>query len=249
MGDPSIADDHDDRDDTTPGQPAGSGRSGSGLLNGRMMAAVAAVAVGIVAAVVIVSITGSDDDESAEASEAVEITAVPGSAEPTTDPTTASPSEPSTDALEVTNQGDFEVSVSRGDPALFEITVHDPETPTSAGSPPQHCVVVTMMGPTSVETHGCAAVEDTTAPGSVTLQLSTPGDPLIGCASVLTRDASGDLDAADATTTFAVSEGAELPAGNYEVTLTTITGVGDGCEPADEPLERSTMSTFEITLD
>ncbi|MCZ7628138.1 MAG: hypothetical protein M5U19_03170 [Microthrixaceae bacterium] len=47
---------------------------------------------------------------------------------------------------------------------------------------------------------------------------------------------------------LAVSEGAELPAGDYDVTVSAVTGTGDGCPPADGSAEREATAETTITV-
>lgn len=224
-----------------PTTDTGGARPGSGLAKGRVVAAAAAIAVGLVAAVVIVSLTTGSGDESADPSGAVDI-----SAGDDTDSTAADePAADAPEAWEVTTTGPFEIDLQPAEEGLATITVHDPATPTLAGSDPQHCVLVTLAGPATVETYGCTTVDGT---GTVALTLSAPGEANVGCAAVVTNEASGEADTVDATTTFVVSESAELPAGDYDVTVAAVTGTGDGCPPADGTAEREATAETTITV-
>lgn len=227
--------------DRTP--PDGGARGGgTGLFRGRAAVAAAAIAVGLVAAVVIVTLTNDSGDESADPSDAVDIASEDGTTE---DPGTTAERDDSaaTGQWQVTTTGPFEIALQPADAGLATITVNDPATPTLAGSDAQHCVLVTLTGPTTVETYGCTALDGTEA---VELALSAPGAPIVGCAAAVTSDAIGEPGALDATTTFEVADSSELPAGDYDVTVEAVTGTGDGCPPADGANEH--LATAETTI-
>lgn len=227
--------------DRTP--PDGGARGGgTGLFRGRVAVAAGAIAVGLVAAVVIVTLTDDSGDESADPSDAVDIASEDGTSE---DPGTTAERDDSasTGQWQVTTTGPFEIGLQPSDDGLATITVNDPTTPTLAGSDAQHCVLVTLSGPATVETYGCTALDGT---ATVDLALSDPGAPLVGCAAAVTRDAIGEPGALDATTTFEVADSSELPAGDYDLTVEAVTGTGDGCSPADGVSEH--VATAETTI-
>ncbi len=202
------------------------------LMRGRGLAVAAAVSLGLIAAVVIVS-TNRDDSGSVDSSEAVDIAA---------DATTVAEAEP-----QVSTDGPFEVRLEPGDDGLLQLTVADPATPAAADSPSQHCVLVTLSGPATVDAFGCLEAGSAT---SADVILSTPGEPMVGCASVTTREPESDVTATSATSEFVVNEGAALPQGEYEVTVVAITGIGDGCPPVDDGgVERETTARSSIVID
>ncbi len=244
MSDPNTSPDTPDESSTTDGSDSQDSPR-SGLLGGRMWAAAAAVAIGVIAAVVIVSLNTGSGDDAADTSGAVEI-----SSEQTTDADTAdaeAESEPDTadaaQAFEVRTTGAFEINVEPTDAGVAAITVTDSATPTIPGTDSQHCVLVTLAGPTTVESYGCSPLGATEP---VQLTLSTPGAPLVGCAAVATRETPGEPTGTDATTNFVVAQGDALPAGDYDMTVAAVTGFGDGCAPADGPGEHE--ATAETTI-
>lgn len=242
MSDPIDSPDAGTTEEATT-EPLGEVR-GSGLAKGRVVAAAAAIAVGLVAAVVIVSLTSESGDESADPSDTVDIAAEEGTSKnPSTDADDG-PTE-ARDAWDVTTTGPFEIDLQPAETGLATITVNDRATPTLAGSEAQHCVLVTLTGPAMVEAYGCTALDGT---GTVELALSAPGAALVGCAATATNEAVGEPGTVEATTTFAVSEGAELPAGDYDVTVSAVTGTGDGCPPADGSAEREATAETTITV-
>ena len=231
---------------TTTGDSVSSPRSG--LLKGRLLVAAGAIAVGLVAAVVIVSLTNDSSDESAdpaEPSDAVDIAAGDGVTE---DPGTTGDDEATVTAStwQVATTGPFEIDLQPTEAGLASITVVDPATPTLNGLDAQHCVLVTLVGPATVETYGCATLGGTE---TVELDLSAPGDPLVGCAAVVTNEASGEPASVAATTTFLISDTSGLPAGDYDVTVVAVTGTGDGCPPADGITEHEATAETSVTVD
>lgn len=215
----------------------------SPMLRGRLPWVLGAIAVGIIAAVVIVSVASGDDDESAD----------PGSTGDTVDiatdggeGATASEDTPSdqgaTTIPEVDIEGPFDVVLEPGAGGVLHVDVADPATPALDGAA-QHCVLVTLDGPASVEAYGCT---DGVAPGE--LVLSEPGAPLVGCAAVATRSDPSVPESVSSTSQFDISPAAELPPGDYDVEATVITGVGDGCPPADAGTERETVARTRISV-
>lgn len=226
-----------DEDPTTPAR---------GLLGGRAVAAFAAIAVGLVAAVVIVSV-GDDDEGAGDPGDAVGINAVEqtsgdGSGEP--GGTTASLRD-----YEVDLEGPVDIAVRESDEGLVEITVTDPATPVVEGAEVRQCVTVTLAGPAVVEAYACSPVGSGTDVEPVAAQLSSPGDPVIGCAATVSATAAGASSTLDATSRFVVVPGAALPPGGYDVEVSATSGSGDGCAPADEPAEHASLGSFELVVD
>lgn len=220
-------------DAPTPPEAGGTG-SGS-LLRGRALAVAAAVAVGVIAAVVIVSLNRDSSSDDEATGDAVDIAA---------DDTVATAPEPGTSA-EVSTEGPFDVNLGPAEDGLLQLTVDDPMTPALTNATSQHCVLVTLSGPTTVEAFGCVQAGATDAGR---LQLSSPGDPLVGCAAVATQTPPDTVGATAATSQFVVDEGAVLPTGTYDVTVVAVTGVGDGCMPLDGSTERAATARSSIEL-
>lgn len=226
-----------------PGRVPDPGPPRTGLLGGRLVATLGAVAVGIVAAVVIMSVTGDSDDDATGPSDTRDIaagsTTTTDAADGTTPPTT----------WQMTTADGFEISLGSAKGALATITVRDPATPTVDGQDPQHCVLVTLVGPSTVETFGCAPVAtDSAGDQAVELTPSTPGEPLIGCAATVTRETGTVGTPLDATSRFVIPDDAELPAGDYGVTVVAVSGAGDGCPPADGVTEHEATTETSITV-
>lgn len=248
MSDPTESPDTPSDDRATEPEDAGGHRSG--LLGGRLVAVAAAVAVGLVAAVVIVSVTNGSDDETADPSEGVDISADADATEPVatdgdTDTGSNQGADEDTASWQVTTTGAFDIELRPADAALASVTVSDPATPAVGDGESQHCVLVTLAGPATVESYGCAQLAGTE---TVELVLSAPGDPLVGCAAVQTRDEPVDTTTIDAASDFWISEGSELPAGDYDLTVVAITGTGDGCPPAEGATEREATAETSITI-
>lgn len=225
-----------DTDDDTLTEPP----SSHSPMRGRLSYVVAAVAIGVLIAVVAVSVGSRDDAESADpgrTDDAVDI-AADGSTGGTADGSTST-----TEIPEVDTDGPFDVVLEPGPGGLLHLEVADPATPALDGAM-QHCVLVTLDGPTSVEAYGCT---DATAPGE--LVLSEPGSPRVGCAAVATRnDPAVQPAAVTSASEFDVTPAGQLPPGDYDVEVAVITGVGDGCPPADEGLERETVARTTISV-
>lgn len=221
------------------GNDASEEDAGSGtLLRGRALAAAAAIAVGLIAAVLIVSTNNDDTADRATGDDPVDI-----AADGTVAPASTSP-EPGTSA-QVSTEGPFDIALDPASDGLLRLTVADAETPALDGTVSQHCVLVTMSGPTTVEAFGCVEAGDAD-PGQ--LQLSSPGDPQVGCAAVTAGEPSGALRATAATSTFVIDGAGPLPAGTYDVSVVAVTGVGDGCLPVEGPAERSATATSSLEV-
>ncbi len=228
-----------DNDSAPAAEPGG---KTSGLFRGRALLAAAAVGIGVVAAVVIVSLTtdtedGDPGDAEVIAADDGESVADEGSA-PTTEATTV-------DLGAAASVGDFSVTLRTDPEGIVRIDVDDPETPSLSDLPSQHCVLVDLAGAAAVEAYGCA---DPTASADTPLTLSDPAAAKVGCAAVATNEPPAEVGAAPGASTFLVAESAELPAGSYQLTVTAVSGVGDGCEPADGPTERVASTTADLEL-
>lgn len=245
MSDPTESPDAGSREGTTTTDSQNSSRSG--LLKGRFVVAAAAIAVGLVAAVVIVSLTNDSSDESADPAEPSDAIDIAAGNSATEDPGTTGDDEataaPAT--WQVATTGPFEIDLQPTEAGLASITVSDPVTPTLDALDAQHCVLVTLAGPATVETYGCATLGGTE---TVELVLSTPGDPQVGCAAIATNEAAGEPTPVDATTTFVVSDSPGLPAGDYDVTVVAVTGTGDGCPPADGITEHEATAETSVAI-
>lgn len=246
MSDPTESPDTGSREGTTADDNVSN--PSSGLLKGRLVTAAAAIAVGLVAAVVIVSLTNDSGDESAEPADPSDAVDIAAGNSTTEDPGTTGGDDEATatpSTWQVATTGPFEIDLQQTEAGFVAITVSDPATPTLNEGDAQHCVLVTLAGPATVETYGCAALD---GPGTVELALSTPGDPLVGCAAVVTNEASGEPTPVDATTTFLVSDSSGLPAGDYDVTVVAVTGTGDGCPPADGITEHEATAETSVAI-
>lgn len=226
-------------------------RSRPGLLGGRLVLAIGAVALGLVAAVVIISLGGDSDDSATDPSAARDIAAGNDATTGTdADPDAPGTSPPST--WQTTSPAGLEISGDTPQGALAAISVHDPATPTVAGQASQHCVLVTLTGAVTVETFGCAAIpdgpSDATTTDPVELDMSRPGDPRIGCAATETNERADAAEPIDATSQFVIPEDPELPAGDYAMTVVTVTGVGDGCPPTDGVTEHESSAETTIAI-
>jgi hypothetical protein len=246
MSDPTESPDAGSPDGTPTPDIESSPRSG--LLKGRLVVASAAIAVGLIAAVVIVSLTNESSDESADPAEPSDAVDIAAGDTVTEDPGTTGGEDGPTIApntWQVVTTGPFEIDLRPSEAGLATITVSDPATPTLDTLDAQHCVLVTLAGPATVETYGCATIGGT---DTVELVLSTPGDPLVGCAAVVTNEASGEPTSVDATTTFVVSDSPGLPAGDYDVTVVAVTGTGDGCPPTDGVTEHEATAETSVAI-
>lgn len=226
----------------------GMNRSGPGLLKGRLVVAAAAIAVGLVAAVVIVSLTNDSGGGSADAAGPADAVDIAAGDSKTEDPGSSAGDDESTDqasAWQVATTGSFEIGLQPTEDGLATIAVSDPATPTLPDGDAQHCVLVTLAGPATVETYGCSALG---GQETVELALSTPGDALVGCAAVVTNEAIGEPSPIDANSTFLVTDSSGLPAGDYDVTVVAVTGTGDGCPPADGITEHEATAETSIAI-
>jgi len=190
------------------------------LLGGRALTAVAALAVGVILAVVLVA--RSADDGTADREVAATSPQAGGSAAsvpPTPGPTPAPRGEVSV-AAEPT-----------GTAGGLTVTVADPATPTAAGATARHCLLVTYDGAPGVGAYGC---HDATTGATSTLRLSEPGQADVGCAATATRAPAEAGTPSPTSSNFTVTPAGKLPAGTHTVTVTAVTGTGDGCPPADE---------------
>jgi hypothetical protein len=197
--------------------------------------------------VVIVSLTNDSNDESADPAEPADAVDIAAGDSVTEDPGTTGDDETTAapGTWQVATTGPFEIDLQPTEAGLASITVSDPATPTLDGLDAQHCVLVTLAGPATVETFGCATVGDTE---TVELDLSTPGDPLVGCAAVETNEPPGEPIPVDATTAFLISDSSGLPAGDYDVTVVAVTGTGDGCPPADGITEHEATAATTVAI-
>lgn len=246
MSDPTESPDAGSPEGTMTGDS--SSHPGSGLLKGRLVVAAGAIAVGLVAAVVIVSLTSGSGDGSAEPAAPSDVVDIAAGNSTTEDPGTTGDDDGTTTeagAWQVTTTGPFEIDLQPTDAGLAAITVGDPATPTLDDADARHCVLVTFAGPATVEAFGCATLGDS---GTVELVLSTPGGPLIGCAAVVTNEASGEPTPVDATTKFVVPDAPGLPAGDYDITVLAVTGTGDGCPPADGITEHEATAETSVAI-
>ncbi len=204
-----------------------------------VLAGAGAIAVGLILAVVIVSVTSGDDDGSATTANTQDIASdTPGASQ--------APAPGAEQTSSFSTVGPFNVNIVPGSDGELLVTVADPTAPSSADTGSQVCVLATLEGPTSVEAYGCG---DATTAEMGELTWSVPGSPLLGCAAVATRPPQSAIGSVDALTDLTVRPAVELPAGSYQVSVVAVTGVGDGCAPADEGgLERETTATGQITV-
>lgn len=202
----------------------GRGRS----LRRRRQLGVGAGAGGGVAAVAlaVVMVTGSggsadrlqrnivaDDDKV----EAVETT--------TTTTTTAPPELPSEFVVDLTTEGD-------------EITIEliDPAQPVADDS--RQCVMVTLDGGAAGATEVWACDEAPPVDGVTTVDLPNTESTLVGCPAAINRDPApiGD-ETRTKSTTFSMKVPADLAPGEYSVTVSATSGVGDGCAGTGDEAE------------
>ncbi|MFV0316944.1 MAG: hypothetical protein ACK5O2_08280 [Microthrixaceae bacterium] len=236
-------------DTDSPSPASEPGAVSPGLFRGRAAFAAVAIGIGVIAAVVIVSLTTAGNDDPADA----EVIAADDAIEPA-DPATAG-TDPGATPDNATRQvdlgaaaavGDFPVDLRTDPEGLVRIDLDDRNTPAVPNQAPQHCVLVSLSGPAQVETFGC--VDNAANSPLTTLELSEPGAALVGCPAVATNTPAGDLSATPGMSSFLISESAPLPAGTYTLSVSAVTGAGDGCEPADGPTERVATTTAELTL-
>lgn len=204
------------------------------LLGGRALAAIGAVAAGVILAVVIVAGTSGDQSD--------------GSDGDVGDTSRAADESGRAPASTATPRGDVTVTATPSGPAGgITVTVADPATPGATGTTAQHCVLVTYTGPSgTADAHGC---HDADADATSDLELGPPGEAIIGCAATTSRSPQVADTATDTTGEFAVRTGGGLDPGTYEVTVTAVVGLGDGCPPAgDDEAEHigSTATTVSV---
>ncbi|CAN5580672.1 hypothetical protein BH10ACT3_BH10ACT3_20890 [soil metagenome] len=128
------------------------------------------------------------------------------------------------------------VDVSSTDAAI-QVVVHDPVTPVAApdSDPAQQCVLLTItdgVGATIAEGFQCtpAAEDQTPVPVQLDVRLTSTA---IGCAAVITRGEAVAGSVSDASSTFKAPVPDGIAPGDYQLKVTAVSGIGDGCEGSD----------------